>query len=148
MATEYLTGNGAFASFGDYSPLSRASAPGELIAIAGQFGTDNTGALSGAGDAAAQVRQAFQNIGTALKEAGLRFDDVLKFNTYVVGRETIPAFMATRKEVFAEIYPGGTYPPNTLLIVSGLVEERFCVEIEALAVRTATSRNWRPESAS
>ncbi|MGU3501676.1 RidA family protein [Mycobacterium sp. C31M] len=110
-------------SFGDYSPVSTADG---LVAVAGQFGTDDA-------DPAGQVRGAFANVGKALAAAGLGFDDVVKFNTYVVGRETIPVFMATRKEVFAEIYPAGVYPPNTLLVVAGLVEERFVVEIEALA---------------
>jgi len=43
--------------------------------------------------------------------------------------------MSTRTEVFAEIYADGTYSPDTLLVVPGLVEERFVVEVEALAVR-------------
>jgi hypothetical protein len=43
--------------------------------------------------------------------------------------------MTARMEVFGEIYPDGKYPPNTLLLVPGLVEERFVVEVEALAVR-------------
>ncbi|MGH3368024.1 MAG: RidA family protein [Nocardioidaceae bacterium] len=133
---EYVSGNGKFASFGAYSPLARVRGPRELVAVAGQLGADSSGSLTGAGDTAAQVRQTFQNVGTALEEAGLGFADVLKFTTYVVGRDTIPDFMATRKEVFAEIYPDGQYPPNTLLIVPGLVEERFVVEVEALAVRS------------
>lgn len=134
MTVEYLSGNGAFAKFGDYSPLARATDPGKIVAVAGQFGTDSSGALVGSGDATDQARHAFRNVGAALAEAGLGFGDVLKFTTYVVGRDTIPAFMVARKEVFAEIYPDGVYPPNTLLVVAGLVEERFCVEIEALAV--------------
>jgi enamine deaminase RidA (YjgF/YER057c/UK114 family) len=133
---EYISGNGKFASFGAYSPLARVSTPRELIAIAGQLGADSGGSLTGDGDTAAQVRQVFQNVGTALEEAGMGFGDVLKFTTYVVGRDTIPDFMATRTEVFAEIYPDGQYPPNTLLIVPGLVEERFVVEVEALAARS------------
>ncbi|ORW64186.1 hypothetical protein AWC23_26475 [Mycobacterium saskatchewanense] len=102
------------------------SIAGGLVAVAGQFGTDGTSPED-------QVRGAFDNVGRALGAAGLDFGDVIKFTTYVVGRQTIPAFMATRKEVFKRIYPGGVYPPNTLLVVAGLVEERFVVEIEALA---------------
>jgi enamine deaminase RidA (YjgF/YER057c/UK114 family) len=132
---EYISGNGRFASFGAYSPVARASAPRELVAVAGQLGADSSGALTGTGDTAAQVRQVFANIGTALAEVGLGFGDVLKFTTYVVGRDTVPDFMTARMEVFREIYPDGKYPPNTLLLVPGLVEERFVVEVEALAVR-------------
>lgn len=124
------------AKFGDYSPVSEAGA-GELVVIAGQFGTDATAAFPRTDSAADQVRGAFANVGTALAAVGLGFEHVIKFQTFLVGRETVPVFMETRREVFAEIYPDGTYPPNTLLLVAGLVEERFCVEIEALAVRPA-----------
>jgi enamine deaminase RidA (YjgF/YER057c/UK114 family) len=120
---EYIPTVEGLSSFGDYSPVSITDG---LVVVAGQFGTD-------ADDPAGQVRGAFANVGKALAAAGLGFEDVVKFNTYVVGRDTIPHFMATRKEVFAEIYPDGVYPPNTLLVVAGLVEERFVVEIEALA---------------
>ncbi|WP_405533957.1 RidA family protein [Streptomyces sp. NBC_00075] len=120
------------ASFGDYSPLAEA---GELVVVAGQFGTDGAGALPADGDPAEQVRGAFANVGRALAHAGLGFADVLRFTTFLVGRETVPVFMETRKEVFAEIYPDGVYPPNTLLLVAGLVEERFVCEIEAVAYR-------------
>lgn len=123
MPINYLPSVEGIGSFGDYSPVSIADG---IVAVAGQFGTD-------ADDPAGQVRGAFANVGKALAAAGLGFDDVLKFTTFVVGRETIPHFMATRKEVFADIYPDGIYPPNTLLVVAGLVEERFVVEIEALA---------------
>lgn len=119
-------------SFGDYSPLSEA---GELVLVAGQFGTDGAGALPAGGDPAEQVRGAFANVGRALAHAGLDFCDVVKFTTFLVGRETVPVFMRTRKEVFAEIYPDGVYPPNTLLLVAGLVEERFVCEIECIAHR-------------
>jgi enamine deaminase RidA (YjgF/YER057c/UK114 family) len=134
MTVTYHPNVPTLAKFGAYSPVARA-VPGELVAVAGQFGTGATGEFPDTDAAADQVRGAFRNVGNALAEVGLSFRDVLKFTTFVVGRETIPAFMETRREVFAEIYPEGVYPPNTLLIVAGLVEERFVVEIEALAVR-------------
>ncbi|MGW0040042.1 RidA family protein [Gordonia sp. NPDC003376] len=125
MSISYLPTIEGLSSFGDYSPVS-VSDGGPLVYVAGQFGTDGD-------DPESQVRGAFHNVGVALKAAGLDFSDVIKFNTYVVGRETIAPFMTIRKEVFAEIYPEGVYPPNTLLIVAGLVHEEFVVEIEAVA---------------
>jgi enamine deaminase RidA (YjgF/YER057c/UK114 family) len=122
------------AKFGDYSPVSEAGA-GELVVVAGQFGTDGTGSFPRTGSAEDQIRGAFANVGHALAAAGLGFEHVVKFQTFLVGRETIPPFMETRQKVFADIYPDRVYPPNTLLIVAGLVEERFVVEIEALAIR-------------
>lgn len=125
--------------FGAYSPVSIAESPSEIVAIAGQFGTDAQGSLPEPYTVENQVAGAFANVGIALEAANLGFDDVLNFRTYIVGRENIPAFMAARERFFADAYPDGNFPPNTLLLVSGLVEERFKVEIEALAARTATS---------
>lgn len=124
MTVRYIPTVEGLSSFGDYSPVSVADG---LVAVAGQFGTDGESPEE-------QVHGAFANVGKALAAAGLGFGDVIKFNTYVVGRETIPVFMAVRKQVFADIYPDDLYPPNTLLVVAGLVEERFVIEIEALAV--------------
>jgi enamine deaminase RidA (YjgF/YER057c/UK114 family) len=125
MSVTYIPSVEGIGSFGDYSPVSIS---GDLVVVAGQFGTDGL-------DAETQIRGSFANVGKALAAAGLGFEDVIKFQTFVVGRETIPAFMKTRKEIFADIYPDGVYPPNTLLVVAGLVEEQFVVEIEALARR-------------
>lgn len=139
MTIRYIPKIDALASFGAYSPVSMSTG-GDLVALAGQVGTNADGSFEHGADTAHQVRAAFDNLGKALAAVGLDFQHVLKFNTFLVGRETIPDFMDTRKKVFAEIYPNGEYPPNTLLLVSGLVEERFVVEIEALAVRPAEGK--------
>ena len=121
--------------FGDYSTLAIAT-PGDIIVVAGQMGADANGAFP-TSSGAEQVKTTFDNLGVALAAAGLGFEHVIGFRTYVVGREMIPEFMRGRKEKFPEIYPSGVYPPNTLLIIGGLVEEAALVEIEALAVRPA-----------
>jgi enamine deaminase RidA (YjgF/YER057c/UK114 family) len=117
-------------------PLGRYShvavGDGRLIAVAGQFGADSNG--DGVpGDLTSQTHQVFKNLGHALAAAGASYGDVLRMNTYMVGAEHIPAFMAARTAVFAEIYPDGNYPPNTLVVVSRLVEPAFLVEVDALA---------------
>jgi enamine deaminase RidA (YjgF/YER057c/UK114 family) len=105
----------------------------KLIFVAGQVGVDLAGALVGPGDAAAQTRQVFQNIGGVLESAGAGFNNVVEFTTYVVGREAVQGFIDGRSQVFPEIFPDGDYPPNTLLVVDGLVREEFLVEIKAVA---------------
>lgn len=47
----------------------------DLVIIAGQYGSDPTGAVESAGFAA-QVERSFANLGTALAAAGLGFRDV------------------------------------------------------------------------
>ena len=106
---------------------------GSLVYVAGQVGVDPAGELVGPGDAAAQTRQVFENIGHVLEAAGAGFSNVVEFTTYVVGRDSVAGFIEGRNQVFPGIFPNGGYPPNTLLVVDGLVREEFLVEIKATA---------------
>ena len=106
---------------------------GRLLYVAGQVGVNVEGNLVGQGDAAAQTRQVLQNIGHVLAAAGAGFSNVVEFTTYVVGRESVQGFIDGRNQVFPDIFPNGDYPPNTLLVVDGLVREEFLVEIKAVA---------------
>jgi enamine deaminase RidA (YjgF/YER057c/UK114 family) len=60
-----------------------------------------------------------------------------EITTYLVGADNIPEFMAARTAAFAEFFADGAYPPNTLIVVARLVEDRFAVEVEAMAIRNA-----------
>ena len=117
---------------GAYSQAIRVKA-GELLYIAGQVGVDKAGNLAGDGSLAAQTRQTYENLGGILESVGASFSDVVEFTTYVVGRESVQPFMAARADIFPSLYPNGDYPPNTLLVIEGLVREEFLVEIKAVA---------------
>jgi 2-iminobutanoate/2-iminopropanoate deaminase len=107
---------------------------GDLVAVAGQVGMDAQGRLAGL-DLASQARQAYDNLRIVLAAAGCGYSDVLKMTTYLVSEDLIGEFMNARSVIFAELYPDGGYPPNTLVIVSRLVEPDLLFEVEALAVR-------------
>ena len=107
--------------------------PGSLLYIAGQVGVDSNGQLVGRDDVAAQTRQVYQNIGHVLAGAGATFANVVEFTTYLVGRSSIQPFIAARTQLFPSLFPNGDYPPNTLLVISGLVQEELLVEIKAVA---------------
>jgi enamine deaminase RidA (YjgF/YER057c/UK114 family) len=128
----YSNPSGLAKPLGAYSHIARARAS-ELLFIAGQLAVNEAGELVGKGDFAAQMRQVFANLGCALGSEGLGFANVTKFTTYLVHSQDIESFMAVRKELFARIYPGGQYPPNTLLMVDRLVGEQFLIEVEAIA---------------
>ena len=117
---------------GPYSHSVRVS-PGKLLFIAGQVAVDKNGNAVGLGDVKAQTQQVFQNLAAILSEAGASFSNVVEFTTYLVGRDAVQPFVEARNEIFPTIFPGEDYPPNTLLIISGLVREEFLVEIKALA---------------
>ena len=117
---------------GAYSQAIR-TAPGELLFIAGQVAVDLDGNPVGIGDVAAQTRQVFENIGGVLEGVGANFSNVVEFTTYVVRRDSVQGFIEGRTEVFPTTFPDGDYPPNTLLVIDGLVREEFLVEVSAVA---------------
>lgn len=117
---------------GMYSHVARM-APGELAFIAGQVAIDAKGNPVGVGDLPAQVNQVFANLGLILKDLGADFEQVVQFTTYLTSAESIPAFMAARSALFPKLFPGGKYPPNTLLVIDGLVKPEFLIEVEAIA---------------
>ncbi len=118
---------------GTYSHAVRVSG-GELLFIAGQVSVGEGSAIVGEGDVAAQTRQVFANLGSVLDSAGATFADVVEFTTYLVGRESFEPFAEARTEIFPKLFPTGDYPPNTLLIISGLARPELLVEIKAVAV--------------
>ena len=97
---------------GEYS---YAVSAGGFLFIAGQTAFSPEGELVGVGDAAAQTRQVFKNIGRILEGAGASFNDVVEFTTYLVGVESVGPFLEARRELFPTLYPDGDYPTNTLL---------------------------------
>ena len=127
-----ITSSQAPQPLGAYS-LGMSVSPGKLVYVAGQVSVDSSGNLVGKGDAAAQTRQVLQNIGHVLAGAGANFSNVVEFTTYVVGRPSVQGYLQGRSEVYPDLFPNGDFPPNTLLVVAGLVNEDFLVEIKAVA---------------
>ena len=86
----------------------------------------------GAGDLAAQTRQAMANLKAALAAAGAGIADVIKTTTFVVGFEPEQREIITdAKKPFWE----GRRPPTSALIgVSTLARPEWLIEIEAVAV--------------
>jgi enamine deaminase RidA (YjgF/YER057c/UK114 family) len=116
---------------GQYSHMTRVKAS-EFLFIAGQVAIKD-GNLVGADDFDAQCVQTFANIEAALTSAGAGFANVVEFTTYLVHSQDIAKFMTYRLREFPKMFPGGAYPPNTLLIVDRLVQEGFLIEVQAVA---------------
>jgi len=134
MAPKAVTSKALGPTLGMYSHGMTAPA-GEIVVVAGQVGTDGAGKLVGPGDIAAQTRQALENVRSVLVAAGCGMGDVVRFQTFLTHASDIDGFMRGRQEAFRRHFPGGDYPPNTLLIVSRLVQPDLLVEIEAMAVK-------------
>jgi enamine deaminase RidA (YjgF/YER057c/UK114 family) len=129
MTTRHLLRPEGMPPANGYSHAVVASGP--LIAISGQVPLDASGRLVGAdGDATAQLRQVFTNIGTALDAAGAQWRHVIKLTAYLVDLDDLPAFRTVRDEFVDTRRP----PASSLVQVSALVHPGFRVEVDALAV--------------
>jgi enamine deaminase RidA (YjgF/YER057c/UK114 family) len=107
----------------------------KLVFLAGQVARDAKGNPVGEGDLAAQVEQAYLNVGTALAGIGGSFDDVAKLTIYVVdwspGKMPLLGEGVSKAAAKLGIDP---VKPITLLGVAALGEPDLLVEVEATAV--------------
>ncbi|MFJ9478986.1 RidA family protein [Streptomyces mirabilis] len=103
---------------------------GRFVAVSGQLALDEDGKLVGAGDAAAQARQVFENLRRCLAAAGATFDDVVKLTFFVTDMAHMPA---VRAACDAHI-PADRLPAASAVQVAALVRPEFLMEIEAYAV--------------
>jgi enamine deaminase RidA (YjgF/YER057c/UK114 family) len=113
-----------------YTQVVRATG-GTTIYLAGQVSADASGSVVGAGDFAAQARQVFANLRTALASVGATFEDVVKTTTYVVNYspDLRAALQAAREEAY-----GSARPASTLVGVQALAAPEYLIEVEAIAV--------------
>jgi reactive intermediate/imine deaminase len=110
-----------------YSQVVKA---GNTIYVAGQVAQDERGQLVGPGDFVAQANQVFENLKRALAAAGADFGNVVKTTVYV----TDPRYRELLRDVRSK-FLGDTPPPaSTLVVVAGLAQPEYLLEIEAVAV--------------
>jgi enamine deaminase RidA (YjgF/YER057c/UK114 family) len=124
---EWTNPPGVYAPQAHYSQVARA---GNTLYISGQLGLDTSGELVGEGDAKSQARQAWRNLLAILAHYGANTRHLVKTTTFITHWAYRPQVGEARDEVF----PAPPYPPSTLVVVQGLAEPRFLVEIEAIAV--------------
>jgi 2-iminobutanoate/2-iminopropanoate deaminase len=102
---------------------------GRLLFIAGQTASDAQGNVVGKGDIKAQTRQVFENIKAVLEAAGGSFDNMVMTTTYITDRKYREGYNEVRRDVYKK-----DPPTSTLVIVSGLANEDYMIEIAGIAV--------------
>ena len=109
--------------------LCQAVRAGNTVYLRGQVGTDFSGQLVGQDDPRAQTEQAMKNVKQLLEEAGSEISHVVKTTTYITDARN-------REPVYREIgkWLKGVYPVSTGLVVSGLAQPDWLVEIDGIAV--------------
>jgi enamine deaminase RidA (YjgF/YER057c/UK114 family) len=96
--------------------------------ISGQVGVYPDGRVGR--DASEQAEIIWGNIQAILQSADMRLTDIVKLTTYAVGSEHLKPLREVRERVLA-----GYLPASTLLIVAGLAQPAWLVEIEVHAAR-------------
>jgi 2-iminobutanoate/2-iminopropanoate deaminase len=102
---------------------------GRVLFIAGQTASDANGNVVGKGDIKAQTRQVFANIKAVLEAAGGSFDNMVMTTTYITDRKYREGYNEVRRDIYKK-----DPPTSTLVIVSGLANEDYLIEIAGIAV--------------
>jgi enamine deaminase RidA (YjgF/YER057c/UK114 family) len=108
---------------------SRAVAAGDYVFVSGCTSVRN-GTFLHEGDAYQQTAQAIANVAAALGSLGLSITDVVRTRMFVTDISRWKEYGRAHGEAFGE-----TLPATTMVEVSGLVDPRMLVEVEAVAYR-------------
>jgi len=96
--------------------------------IAGQTGVTMDGSVPDGIEAQAEI--AWSNIRTILAAADMGMEDMVWMKTFLTRREDRDGYQKVRAK-----YLGDIRPASTFLIVSGLADPAYLVEVEAVAAK-------------
>ena len=121
-----------FGSGGPWEALigySRVVVRGDSAWVSGCTSTVD-GEVTHPGDVAAQARQAFDNLATALERAGFVLTDVVRTWMYLTDMSRWEELGRAHGDVFGDVRPA-----TAMIGVSALLHPAMLVEVEADAVR-------------
>lgn len=113
---------------GSYTHSIEVDPGARFLYVAGQTGVAPDGSVPEGIEAQAEV--AFSNLKAVLAASGYGLDDVVFLKSFLTRREDREGYQKVRSKVWGDIKPASTF-----LLVSGLAQPNFLVEIEAVAAR-------------
>ena len=102
---------------------------GRLIFLSGQVPVDDQRRLASR-DLREQIDKVFDNLEAALKSVGAGFENVLKTTNYLTSVTQAGAFREAREARFARLK---NRPASTTIVIAGLVDPDYLLEIELIA---------------
>ena len=114
-----------------YSQLAVLEGNFRTIYIGGQNAVDKNGNLIGKGDIEAQAKQVLQNLETALQAGGGTFENVIKWNVYLLQGQSVEKAFKVFQGAIGKLK---TPPLVTGIFVAALANPDFLLEVEAIAV--------------
>jgi enamine deaminase RidA (YjgF/YER057c/UK114 family) len=107
--------------------FSRAVRVGSTVSVSGTAPVWPDGEVDP--DPAVQARRCWEIVVAALEELGAGVGDVVRTRQYVVRPDIADAVGAVHGEVFGDVRPA-----STMVVVAGLLDPRWMVEVEADAM--------------
>ncbi|MDX3928314.1 MAG: RidA family protein [Shinella sp.] len=127
MKRESVNAKNAPDPHGNYSQAVKLEDFQRLLLISGQIPmTSNEEVPDGF---EAQARQVWRNIDAQLKAAGMAKADIVKVTTYLSDRQYALANREIRNEYL------GALAPALTVVVSGMFDEKWLFEVEAVAAQ-------------
>ena len=116
--------------FASAAPFSMATLTesSRLLHISGQVAQDASGKTVGLGDIERQTTQVIENIRTLVAEKGGDLSDICKVTIFLTSRDHLPTVMDVRRRHFKR-----PFPATSAVIVAGLANAEWLIEIEATA---------------
>lgn len=127
MSREVIKPTGSFNSPFYSHAIKKTGTP---LFISGQVAMDIEGKAIGIGDPAAQAEAALAGIKRTVEAAGGTMDDVVKLTFFTTDLAYRPAIGEARARHFRQ----GEMPASTFLVVVGLADPNWIIEIEAVAM--------------
>jgi enamine deaminase RidA (YjgF/YER057c/UK114 family) len=117
-------------AFSRYSQAVEIAAGSRLVVVSGQVGVDLDGKL--AATSAGQHEQTWANLLAILAAQGLGPADIAEVTAYLTDPGDVGLYREVRDRMLA-----GAAPASTLIIVAGLADPRWRVEIAVVAAAKA-----------
>jgi len=128
MAHSQVRSAKVFKSTAPFSLATRTTGS-QFLHISGQVAQGLDGQTVGKGDIEQQTVRVLENMKALVEEAGGTLADVARIVVYLTSRDHLPTVMEVRRRYFKE-----PYPATTAVVVAGLANAEWMVEIEGTAV--------------
>jgi 2-iminobutanoate/2-iminopropanoate deaminase len=112
--------------FSHYSQAVEVAAKSRLVYVSGQVGVAPDGTLPETEEG--EHEQAWANVLAILASQGLGPRDIVEVTAYVTGQAGVRIYREVRERVMQ-----GAAPASTLLVISGLADPKWRVEIQVVA---------------
>ncbi len=126
MNIRYISAQDAHNLKTGYSQAVAIDEPSRTLHISGQIPVRPDGTTPEA--FADQARQAWANVEAQLRAAGMGLENIVKHTTFLSDRRYRAQNSQIRREVFGDLEPALT------VIITGIFDEGWLLEIEAVAV--------------